>query len=628
MSTDDKVNILLVDDQPGKLLTYETILRDLDETLLKASSAREALEHLLKTDVAVILVDVFMPDLDGFQLAKMIREHPRFQRTAIIFISAVLMTDVDFLRGYESGAVDYVSVPVVPDILRAKVRVFAELYRKTQQLEQLNRRLEERVAERTAELEELTSALRNSEKRLRLAFDAAHMGWWDYDVLADRVTWSPSLERLMGFSADSFGASLQGALDHVHPDDRERFLDLVERGTAADQTQACELRFVRPDGSVRWSHAAGQVIRDGDGRPTGFAGVDLDITARKQAEEQQNVLVRELDHRAKNLLAVVQSVIRLTKADGIAGFVSAVEGRIQALSRAHTLLSESRWHGVDLKRLVEEEIAPFSCPQSGQIEADGPSVVLQPATAQSLALALHELMTNAVKYGALSVPQGRLVLSWAVEPKGLTIGWLESGGPLTEQPRQYGFGTTLVTASIERQLSGRILFDWRPEGLRCSLEIPLGNVAPAAGQAGSAKEAGPADDQRAVVPRVAKRILLVEDEALVALMMHEVLRRQGLTVIGPVSTVHEALSLAAEEHVDGAILDVNLNGQSIYPVADLLASRATPFVFVTGYHVSGIDHRYAHVPVLEKPISSKQIRELFGTFDAHGRQDEPPARPI
>jgi CheY-like chemotaxis protein len=127
--TDEKVNILLVDDQPAKLLTYEAILRDLGENLISANSAREALEHLLKKDVAVVLVDVYMPETDGFELAALIREHPRFHETAIIFISAVLLTDVDRLRGYEMGAVDYVPVPVIPEVLRAKVKVFVELYR-------------------------------------------------------------------------------------------------------------------------------------------------------------------------------------------------------------------------------------------------------------------------------------------------------------------------------------------------------------------------------------------------------------------------------------------------------------------------------------------------------------------
>ena len=159
MGAEEKVNILLVDDQPAKLLSYEAILSELGENLVKASSAREALEHLLKIDVAVVLIDVCMPELDGFELAAMIREHPRFQTLSIIFVSAVQVTDLDLLRGYECGAVDYVPVPVAPELLRSKVRVFAELFRKTRQLESLNAELEHRVAERTAELAQTNAEL-------------------------------------------------------------------------------------------------------------------------------------------------------------------------------------------------------------------------------------------------------------------------------------------------------------------------------------------------------------------------------------------------------------------------------------------------------------------------------------
>ena len=168
MGGEEKVNILLVDDQPGKLLGYEVILSELGENLIKAGSANEALEQLLKNDVAVVLIDVCMPDLDGFELAAMIREHPRFQKMAIIFVSAIQVTDLDLLRGYAAGAVDYVPVPVVPDLLRAKVRVFAELYRKTRQLETLNAELERRVAERTAELAQANAELEHRvEERTR-----------------------------------------------------------------------------------------------------------------------------------------------------------------------------------------------------------------------------------------------------------------------------------------------------------------------------------------------------------------------------------------------------------------------------------------------------------------------------
>ena len=216
----DQVNVLLVDDQPAKLLANEEILRDLGENLVKTSSAREALEFLLKNDAAVVLIDVCMPELDGFQLAAMIRDHPRFQRTAIIFISAIQVDDVDRLRGYEMGAVDYVPVPVVPAVLRAKVKVFAELYRKTRELERFNSHLERRVAERTAELEASTARLLHSEQQLRLATEAAEIGLWDVDNVTDTLFWPPLVKAMFGISPD-VTVSMADFYAGLHPDDRE-----------------------------------------------------------------------------------------------------------------------------------------------------------------------------------------------------------------------------------------------------------------------------------------------------------------------------------------------------------------------------------------------------------------------
>jgi signal transduction histidine kinase len=169
LATKDPVNILLVDDQPGKLLSYEIILADLGENLIRANSGNEALGQLLKTDFAVVLVDVCMPELDGFELASMIRQHPRLQKTAIILVSGVFVEDAHRLKGYDSGAVDYVSVPIIPEILRAKVSVFADRFRRNEELQRLNRELEERVAARTQEIEATADRLRQSEERLRVA---------------------------------------------------------------------------------------------------------------------------------------------------------------------------------------------------------------------------------------------------------------------------------------------------------------------------------------------------------------------------------------------------------------------------------------------------------------------------
>src|ERR1700722_12992384 len=196
MRSDEKVNILLVDDQPAKLLSYEVILRELDENVIQASSGREALEHLLRNEIAVVLMDVCMPELDGFELAAMIRDHPRFRKTAIIFISAIHLTDMDRMRGYEMGAVDYVPVPVIPEVLRAKVKIFAELYRKTRQLERLNAELEDRVTQRTAELEASTARLTESEQRRSLALVAGNMGSWDWDRQKGDCLWDEGQYRI------------------------------------------------------------------------------------------------------------------------------------------------------------------------------------------------------------------------------------------------------------------------------------------------------------------------------------------------------------------------------------------------------------------------------------------------
>ena len=208
MMDHEKVNILLVDDQPAKLLAYEVILKELGENLIVAASGREALEILLKNEIAIILVDVCMPELDGFELAAMIREHPRFQKTAMIFISAIQVSDIDRLRGYEMGAVDYVPVPVVPEVLRAKIKVFAELYRKTRQLERLNAELEDRVRARTAELEKSHARLLESEQRRSLAIAAGKMGSWDWDWISGNWLWDEGQYRIFGVDPQSFDVTL------------------------------------------------------------------------------------------------------------------------------------------------------------------------------------------------------------------------------------------------------------------------------------------------------------------------------------------------------------------------------------------------------------------------------------
>jgi two-component sensor histidine kinase len=202
----------------------------------------------------------------------------------------------------------------------------------------------------------------------------------------------------------------------------------------------------------------------------------VDITESKRAEERQNLLTREVDHRAKNALALAQSIVRLTRADNVKTYINAVEGRINALARVHTILSLSSWQGAEISKLVDQELAPYSV--SGQIRLSGAGVELLPATAQSLALALHELVTNSAKYGALSTLSGQLSITWENEDDILALTWKETGGPLVQAPTTRGFGTRSLMASVESQLGGQALFDWRAEGLICRLLIPLPGKAP------------------------------------------------------------------------------------------------------------------------------------------------------
>jgi PAS domain S-box-containing protein len=298
MMDHEKVNILLVDDQPAKLLAYEVILKELGENLVAVASGREALEYLLKNEVAVILLDVCMPELDGFELAAMIREHPRFQKTAMIFISAIQVSDIDRLRGYEMGAVDYVPVPVVPEVLRAKIRVFAELYRKTAQLERLNAELEHRVRARTSELEESTARLIASEQRRSMAIAAGKMGSWDWDWVKGDWMWDEGQYQIFGVEPQNFEVTAASVEAMLHPEDAHALRRGMAQFAKGTTSYEAEFRVTRPDGEVRWCVGTAAATLDKRGRVVHVSGVTVDITERKHAEERQNLLSREVDHRA------------------------------------------------------------------------------------------------------------------------------------------------------------------------------------------------------------------------------------------------------------------------------------------------------------------------------------------
>src|SRR5262249_8148215 len=293
----EKATILLVDDQPAKLLTYELMLAKLGENLIKAGSGREALELLLKHDVAVVLTDVSMPEMSGFEMADIIRQHPRFQKTAIIFVSAVHLTDQDRLHGYEHGAVDYVSVPIVPAVLCAKVRIFVELHRKTRQLERLNQELESRVEERTAELQESEIQFRTLANSIpQLAWMAHPDGsrfwfnqrWYDYT--------GTSLEEMQG----------EGWRKVHHPEHVGRLDEGSQDCWSAGKEWEDTFPIRGKDGRYRWFLTRAVPVRDSHGTVVRWLGTSTDISRHMAAEEQIRNLNRELKQRITELETIMQ----------------------------------------------------------------------------------------------------------------------------------------------------------------------------------------------------------------------------------------------------------------------------------------------------------------------------------
>lgn len=329
------------------------------------------------------------------------------------------------------------------------------------------------------------AALSESEGRLRLAQEAGEVGVFERVVPGD-THWSAAMFRLYGLDPAGRGPWVAEA-DHLamlHPDDRERFR--AQRAAMwADPAQSrftFEFRISRADtGEERWIATRGEVLRDAAGGPRIIRGVNQDISDRRRAEERQALLAREVDHRAKNALAVVQSIVGLTRDADPERFRTAVIGRIAAMARAHTLLAREGWDGAELRELLEAEVAPYRGDDASgamRVALSGPRVTLAAGAAQPIAMALHELATNAAKYGALSLPAGRVEVAWAASGDGgLVLRWTEGGGPpLDGPPARRGFGSSVIRNTIERQLGGETSFDWPPEGLVCTLSLPAGQL--------------------------------------------------------------------------------------------------------------------------------------------------------
>jgi PAS domain S-box-containing protein len=320
-------------------------------------------------------------------------------------------------------------------------------------------------------------ALRESERRLELALTAGQMGAWEWNIRTNRVFWSPGLERLHGLEPGTFGGTFDDFKRDIHPGDTARVLHEIQGAVEECRDHHILYRVNCPDGSVRWLEAVGRLTLGSDGGPESMAGVCIDVTERKRAEETEKLLSAELQHRMKNLFAVIQALAMRT----LRGELSLDEareafvGRLQALARSDIRLGNSAWSGTSLGDVVKSELRHFADQNRSTI--DGPEIMLSPQAAQNLALAIHELATNAAKYGSLSTPGGTVVVGWTVanngEGEALHFHWQEGGGPPVVAPKRKGFGTSLLETTL-----GKGHLEYGGEGLRYEIELDLAEIGP------------------------------------------------------------------------------------------------------------------------------------------------------
>ncbi|RYI99496.1 MAG: PAS domain S-box protein, partial [Acetobacteraceae bacterium] len=410
---------------------------------------------LARQNFDLIIADYVLPDFNGLEALELaIRLAPE---TPFIFVSGTLGEEAA-VDAVKQGATDYVVKQRLARLPLAVSRALSDARSRREQ--------------------------RESQERLSFALNAGRLGAWELDLRSQIFEASETCRAIFGQPADAM-LTYDDLYASVHPDDRARVQAALARSVTESADYDIEYRVIWPDGTLRWVQVRGQAVRAANGTPIRMAGVSLDATERKRAEERQALLSREVDHRAKNALAVVQAMLRLTKADNVPHYVRAIEGRVAALARAQTLLADDRWTGTDLRLLLQGELAPFLERDGKQVALDGPPVALPALATQPLAMATHELATNALKYGALSVPEGRLRVSWRVVPQArgpalLRLRWAESGGPpISAPPVRRGFGSRVLDGTVRDQLGGRATQSWAPDGLVCDLEVPVGLPATA-----------------------------------------------------------------------------------------------------------------------------------------------------
>jgi PAS domain S-box-containing protein len=465
------------------------------------------------------------------------------------------------------------------------------------------------------------------QERISLALEAAHMGEYEWDLRQDLLIVSPRAAAITGLPEGTMPALGGEVLRPVlHPADNSGFYDDLEGRVAAEGRREIEVLITRQDnGKPVWVRLSAVSKTDETGAVVRVIGVVQDITERRTEDDARNALVAELDHRVKNVLASVQSLAAQSarKTTSLEAFLKTFAGRLDAMASAHALLTATRWRGADIGHIAAAELGGLA---PGQARWSGPEIVLNPRATNALTLALHELATNAVKFGALSVDTGRIEVTWHPRAEGgFELDWVERGGPSVKEPERHGFGATLLERVTGRELGGQARLEFRPDGVRAHIVadatalprearpivIPPRETAPAADAQGASAGAATPDGVRG------RRIIIVEDAVLLALELEAGLVEAGASVIGTAADIPEALKLA-EAAFDVAVLDANLNGVPVTPVAELLRAKGKRFIFATGYGDTAPAPEGFDAPVVRKPYNVAQIAEAVAEALARG----------
>jgi PAS domain S-box-containing protein len=285
------------------------------------------------------------------------------------------------------------------------------------------------------------------------------------------TSWNKGAERVFGYTAEeAVGQPITIVIPQDRQDEERTILTRIRRG---ERIEHFETVRQRKHGSLIWVSLTISPVKNAEGKIVGASKIARDVTEQKRTSGQIATLAQEAEYRSKNLLANVQAMVDLSQADAVADLKKAIKGRIQALASVHSLFVATRWIGAELSTIAEQELAPYSATGEKRVRIDGPQVLLEPNTAQAVAVALHELATNAAKYGALSTANGHVDVKWSEEASGrLNLRWIETGGPPVQPPTLRGFGGRVIEQMIG-QLKGKTRFDWRAEGLVCEITLPV-----------------------------------------------------------------------------------------------------------------------------------------------------------